>query len=375
MKFLDDFRDAETARKLVDTIRRRSDRRYILMDVCGGQTHNLLRYGIEQSLFPPVELIHGPGCPVCVTPAEVISRAQRLALQPGVILTSFGDMLRVPGEDGSLLETRARGGDVRVVQSPLEAVRVAQQTPDHQVVFFAVGFETTAPATALAVRAAESEGIENFSILNAHVRVLPAMEAIVHDPSNQVEGFLAAGHVCAITGFAAYHSFAKDNQVPVVICGFEPLDLLIGISQLIEKIDESSFTVLNAYQRGVVERGNEHAQRLVHSVYDVADKPWRGLGVIPSGGYELNAKYDRYDANLRFPESGFATHDRESECRAADVLMGRLRPPDCPLFSTVCRPESPQGAPMVSSEGACAAYMQHQPIPISAATSRMSEDE
>ncbi|MCA9080320.1 MAG: hydrogenase formation protein HypD [Planctomycetaceae bacterium] len=364
MKYVDEFRDPQAAQRLVEEIRRLATRPWVLMEVCGGQTHGLLRYGIEESLGGAVELIHGPGCPVCVTPAEDIDQACVLASRPGIILASFGDMLRVPGHNGSLLEARARGADVRPVYSPVDAVRIAQAQPDREVVFFAVGFETTTPATALAVLQAAEAGTDNFSLLDAHVRVLPAMEAVLAAPENRVQGFLAAGHVCTVTGFEEYHELASRFGVPIVVTGFEPVDLLEGIRDCIRQLEAGTATVTNHYARSVRPGGNTAAQGIVNQVYEVADVAWRGFGVIPAGGLRLRPKYQHYDARHRYQITASRTSGSDThidECPAAKVLAGRMKPPECPQFGTACTPTTPLGAPMVSSEGACAAYFRYRP--------------
>lgn len=368
MKYVDEFRDSETARQLVEDIRRFATRKWVLMEVCGGQTHGLLRHGIAEELRDTVELIHGPGCPVCVTPSEDIDFAQRLAIQDNTILASFGDMLRVPGSHRSLLDVRAAGGQVRIVYSPLDAVVLAQRHPDQHVVFFAVGFETTAPATALAALQAQQLRLENFSLLVSHVRVLPAMEALLQSPGNRVEAFLAAGHVCTITGFAAYDDLVRRFRVPVVVTGFEPVDLLEGIRDCIQQLESGCAEVTNQYARSVRREGNEYAQNVIDRVYRADNCPWRGLGVIAEGGLRLCPEFERFDARQRFKElnapNDFAVIATET-CPAADVLTGQLKPPDCPHFGSRCTPDSPLGAPMVSSEGACAAYFRYQsPVPI-----------
>ena len=363
MKFIDEFRDPELAADLVRRIKDTSRQPWVLMEVCGGQTHSLLRHGIDVELQGAVELIHGPGCPVCVTDISAIDLAQQLAFLPNMVLTSFGDMLRVPGSNGSLLTARAAGANVTTVYSPLDAVRYAENHPEQQVVFFAVGFETTAPATALAVLQAQAHGLKNFSVLVSHVRVLPAMQALMQDPGNRVQGFLAAGHVCTITGFEMYADFAKQFCVPVVVTGFEPVDLLQGILECITQLESGTANVSNSYGRSVTRFGNPDAQRVVESVYQIDDRAWRGFGVIPAGGYRLRDEYAAYDAQRRFvmtnkrSTDGFEVVER---CKAGDVLSGRLKPCDCPEFGKACTPDSPLGAPMVSSEGACAAYYRYQ---------------
>ncbi len=362
MKYVDEFRDPGAAEQLAAAIRKLASRRWVLMEVCGGQTHSLLRHGIEEVLHNTVELIHGPGCPVCVTPVEAIDFAQQLALHENVIVASFGDMLRVPGSRETLLGVRGRGGKVKTVYSPLDAVMLAQRHPDQQVVFFAVGFETTAPATALAVLQAERLELENFSLLVSHVRVQPAMEALMNSPDNRVQGFLAAGHVCTITGFDTYEEFVQQYRVPVVVTGFEPIDLLEGILECVRQLEAGRAEVSNCYARSVRQEGNQSAQDIVTQVYEIDDRPWRGFGTVPRGGYRLRAKYQKFDAEKRFegvaPNSELPVIAVET-CRAADVLAGRLRPTQCPEFGLHCTPDSPLGAPMVSSEGACAAYFHY----------------
>lgn len=362
MKYLDEYRDPRAARQLLDQIRGRANRPWTLMEVCGGQTHSLLRHGIESELLGCLELIHGPGCPVCVTPLEALEFAQQLALRGDVILTSFGDMLRVPGRRQSLLDVQAIGGRVQSVYSPLDALRIARRNPNHQVVFFAVGFETTAPATALAVQQAAHEELENFSLLVAHVCVLPAMEAIATSPENRVHAFLAAGHVCTVTGFESYESFVETHGLPVVVTGFEPLDLLRGILECAEQLELGIARVSNQYARSVCRQGNLAAQRLVDVVYEVCDRPWRGFGIIPKGGLQLRDKWRRFDARLRFEDLGQLSVVEQTQCRSADVLAGRIKPPECPAFGNACTSESPLGAPMVSSEGACAAYYRYRSL-------------
>lgn len=360
MKYLDEFRDAVLAKKVLAEIRQLAARPWVLMEVCGGQTHGLLRSGIVQELEGVVELIHGPGCPVCVTPVEAIDFAQELALRPDVILTSFGDMLRVPGSRDSLLGVRARGGDVRTVYSPLDAVALARQNPSRQVVFFAVGFETTAPATALAILQADQLQLENFSLLVSHVRVQPAMESILEAADCRVQGFLAAGHVCSVAGFNSYAELTARYHVPIVVTGFEPLDLLLGIRECVRQLEAGEASVCNQYTRNVREAGNADALRIMSDVYEVADRPWRGLGMIPSGGFVLRSKWHRFDAEQRFQCIGSPLPTACSECLSGDVLSGRIKPTACPSFGVRCTPELPLGAPMVSSEGACAAYYRHR---------------
>jgi len=367
VKFLDEFRDPALARRLLAEIRERATRPRVLMEVCGGQTHSLLRYGIEAELEGIVELIHGPGCPVCVTPAEAIDFAVELAARPEIVVASFGDMLRVPGSTRSLADVRGDGGNVRIVYSPLDAVELAKNEPERQVVFFAVGFETTAPATALAVLQAAKLGLDNFSLLVAHVRVLPAMETLMSASDCRVEGFLAAGHVCTVTGFEEYDDFVRRHRTPVVVTGFEPVDLLGGILDCVTQLEEGRAEVANQYARSVNRGGNAASQDVVREVYGIADMPWRGLGVIPQGGYRLHSEFQSFDAAERFSslvslQSASQNSCRDDECQSGAVLSGRLKPIDCPAFGTRCTPESPLGAPMVSSEGACAAYFRYQSL-------------
>ena len=361
MKYVDEYRDPRRCRQLVARIRQTATRRRTIMEVCGGQTHGLLRYGIDRELEGVVELIHGPGCPVCVTPMESIDAAIELARRPDVTLASFGDMLRVPGSRESLLAARAENGSVRIVYSPLDDVRLAARQRDRQVVFFAVGYETTAPATAIAVRQADRLGLDNFSLLVSHVRVQPAMELLAADPACRVEGFLAAGHVCAVTGYSTYRSFVQRFSLPVVVTGFEPVDLLQGILECVEQLEEGRADVVNRYGRSVEVEGNRAASALVDQIYEVSDCPWRGLGVIPGGGFVLRDQWKKYDALSRYqfadsPAINQLPVMKTAECRSGEVLAGRIKPTDCECFGTDCTPDTPLGAPMVSSEGACAAY-------------------
>jgi hydrogenase expression/formation protein HypD len=355
VKYQDEYRDAATARDLAAEVRRLATRRWTVMEVCGGQTHSLLRHGVDVAVADAVELVHGPGCPVCVTPAAAIDLAVELASRPGVAVASFGDMLRVPGTRGSLLQARATGADVRMVYSPLDAVALARKHPDREVVFFAVGFETTAPATALAVRRAAALGLANFSLLVAHVRVQPAMEALAADPANRVQGFLAAGHVCAVLGFDVYDAFVARFGLPVVVAGFEPVDLLLALRECVRQLEAGTPAVANCYGRGVRREGNPQARAVLEAVYEPCDRDWRGIGRIPGGGLRLRHAWAQFDAAVRFPARTALTDDA-SGCRAGDVLTGRLKPSECPHFGRGCTPETPLGAPMVSSEGACAAY-------------------
>jgi hydrogenase expression/formation protein HypD len=358
VKYVDEYRDPLLAERLLANLQKTVTRPWTVMEVCGGQTHTLVRSGIDQMIPNKLRLVHGPGCPVCVTPLEMIDRSMEIASRPDVTFCSFGDMLRVPGTACDLLGVRAAGGDVRVVYSPLDAVVFAQKNPERQVVFFAVGFETTAPATALAVRQARRLGLSNFSMLVSHVLVLPAMALIVNAPGNRVQGFLAAGHVCTVMGYEQYHDFAARHDVPVVVTGFEPVDLLEGLLMLATQLEAGRFKVENQYARSVAPEGNRHAQRAIAEVYDVCDRPWRGLGVLPMSGLRLRPAYHDMDAELRFPSTAPSSIEPK-ECRSGEVLIGLLRPDQCEAFGTRCTPEHPLGAPMVSSEGACAAYWKY----------------
>lgn len=355
MKHLSEYRDPKVARALVERIRRTATRKWTLMEVCGGQTHTIVRQGIDEVLAGSVEMIHGPGCPVCVTPLEQIDRALHLASRADVIFTSFGDMLRVPGTEGDLLQVRARGGDVRIVYSPLDALELARANPERQVVFFAVGFETTAPANAMAVWRARELGVGNFSVLVSHVTVPPAITAILDDPAARVQGFLAAGHVCAVMGWTEYEPLAARYRVPIVVTGFEPLDILEGIWMAVRQLEEGRHQVENQYVRAVRREGNRPAQELVGRVFQVVDRGWRGIGTIPASGLGLRPEFADFDAERRFHLYGIRAEE-PAACRAGDVLRGTIKPFQCPAFGSTCTPESPLGAPMVSSEGACAAY-------------------
>jgi hydrogenase expression/formation protein HypD len=360
MKYLDEFRAAEPVRRLSQAIRRLVTRPWTIMEICGGQTHAILRFGLDALLPSEVTLVHGPGCPVCVTPIEVLDTAMTLTRRPGVTLCSFGDMLRVPGSRGDLFQARAEGGDVRVVQTPREAVRLAQQQRQRQVVWFAVGFETTAPATALAVKQARELGLDNFSVLLAHVRVPPAVEAILSSPGNRIQGFLAAGHVCTVMGTAEYEELARRFQVPIVVTGFEPCDILQGVLHCVRQLERGEHRVENVYTRVVHRQGNRQAQALMAEVFRPTTLPWRGLGPMPAGGLAFAPEYQDFDALRRFGCHA-SPAPVASECIAGLVLQGLRKPTDCPAFASRCTPESPLGAPMVSSEGACAAYYRYRP--------------
>ena len=356
MRYLDEYRDDRISRALLRDISRIITRPWTIMEVCGGQTHTLIRQGIDQVLPAQIELVHGPGCPVCVTPLALIDEAIGMAKRPDAILCSFGDMLRVPGSSEDLFMARAAGGDVRVVYSPLDALEVARRNPERTVVFFAVGFETTAPANAMAVRQARQLGVENFALLVAHVLVPPAIMAILVSPGNRVQGFLAPGHVCAVQGWREYEPIARDFGVPLVVTGFEPVDLLEGIRMLVAQLEEGRAEVENQYVRAVERAGNAPAQAVVAEVFEVCDRAWRGIGVIPASGLRLREAYAMHDAERRFPRAAGVPASESEVCIAGDVLRGRAKPAQCPAFGSECRPDHPLGAPMVSAEGACAAY-------------------
>lgn len=355
MKYLSEYRDGRVARALVAKIRAAASRPWALMEVCGGQTHTIVKQGIDELLDGAVEMIHGPGCPVCVTPIEQIDRALHLAARDDVLFTSFGDMLRVPGSACDLLAIRARGGTVRIVYSPLDALELARKHPDRQVVFFAVGFETTAPANAMAVWRARELGVTNFTVLVSHVTVPPAMIALLESPDNRVQAFLAAGHVCTVMGWTEYEPIAAQYRVPIVVTGFEPVDILEGILMAVRQLEEGRHEVENQYARSVRRDGNQPAQELVGRVFEVVDRKWRGIGEIPRSGLGLRLEFAEFDAERRFGLEGIQASESPL-CHAGEVLRGRLKPVECPAFGAQCTPEMPLGAPMVSSEGACAAY-------------------
>ncbi|MER7197983.1 hydrogenase formation protein HypD [Streptomyces sp. CB01635] len=366
MKYLDEFQDPDLARRLLDDIHSVVTRPWALMEVCGGQTHTIIRHGIDQLLPDQVELIHGPGCPVCVTPLEVIDKALEIASRPGVIFCSFGDMLRVPGTGRDLFQVRGEGGDVRVVYSPLDALHIAQQNPDREVVFFGIGFETTAPPNAMTVYQARKLGIRNFSLLVSHVRVPPAIEAIMQSPNCRVQGFLAAGHVCSVMGIGEYPELADRYRVPIVVTGFEPLDILEGVRRTVLQLERGEHKVDNAYPRAVRPEGNPAAQAMLADVFEGTDRAWRGIGVIPDSGWRLSSRYRDFDAEHRFSVAGIDTRE-PAECRSGEVLQGLLKPNECAAFGTTCTPRNPLGATMVSSEGACAAYYLYRRLDITTA--------
>jgi len=356
--FLEGYRDAKLVKGVLNKIHQRVSQSWSIMEICGGQTHAIMQYGLDQLLPDEIELVHGPGCPVCVTALELIDQALWIAMQPNLVLASFGDMLRVPGSKGDLFSARAGGGQVRVVYSPMDAVKLAQQHPELDVVFFAIGFETTAPANAMAVIQAEKLGLKNFSILPANVLVPPAMHAILSSPNNRIQGFLAAGHVCAVMGYWEYPPIAEQYKVPIVVTGFEPLDLLNGILRTVTLLETGRITVENAYPRAVTYKGNQAAQALIKRVFIPVDRNWRGIGTIPQSGLGLREAYHQYDASQRYAVGTIKTEESKI-CIAGQVLQGLKKPSDCPAFGTLCTPQTPLGAPMVSSEGACAAYFRY----------------
>ncbi len=363
MKFIDEYRDGKAAARYARLIARATTKPWTIMEVCGGQTHAIVKFGIDELLPKDVELVHGPGCPVCVTPLELIDKAIEIASRPNVIFCSFGDMLRVPGSSKDLLVVKASGGDVRIVYSPLDAVKIAEANPAKEVVFFAVGFETTAPANAMAVFQAHQKGIGNFSILVSHVLVPPAMEAILSSPINRVQGFLAAGHVCTIMGYTEYEPIAQKYNIPIVVTGFEPLDILQGVYMCVKQLEEGRADVENQYARSVRKEGNLPAQKLISEVFCVVSRKWRGVGEIPQSGLGLRDEYREFDAELRFGVASY-TAEESSECISGLILQGVKKPHECTAFGTRCTPERPLGATMVSSEGACAAYYRYRRVSV-----------
>jgi hydrogenase expression/formation protein HypD len=355
MKYLDEYRDPRLAARLIEEIRRTVTRPWTLMEVCGGQTHSIVKYGIDELLPEGVELVHGPGCPVCVTPLEMIDRAHAIARRPGVMFCSFGDMLRVPGSHGDLFQIKADGADVRIVYSPLDCLKLARAHPEKQVVFFAIGFETTAPANAMAVWQARAQGLANFSMLVSHVLVPPAISAILESPSNRVRGFLGPGHVCAVMGWTEYEPLAERYRVPIVITGFEPLDLLEGILMTIRQLESGSAVVENQYSRAVTREGNTEARAMIGRVFEVCDRAWRGIGVIRGSGYRLREEFQAYDAERIFQVESVRAEE-PAICISGQILQGHKKPHECPAFAAACTPQTPLGATMVSAEGACAAY-------------------
>ncbi len=365
MKYIEEYRDADLTRKLLDDLRRAtaksssSGNSWKLMEVCGGQTHSFLKSGLDRMLPEDITLIHGPGCPVCVTPLELVDKAVALASRPDVIFTSYGDMLRVPGSGRDLFAVRAAGGDVRIVYSPLDALKIARDNPGKTVVFFAIGFETTAPANAMAVVQAKAQGLKNFAVLVSHVTVPAAIRALMESPDVQVDGFLAAGHVCTVMGYWEYEPLAEKYRIPIVVTGFEPIDLLHGILDCVRALEAGRYEVRNAYARAVTREGNRPAQEVIQRVFEMTDRAWRGIGVIPQSGYRLRPEFEFFDAEVRFPEVQVIDTQESPLCISGLVLQGIKKPVDCPAFGKECTPQTPLGATMVSSEGACAAYYRY----------------
>jgi len=358
VKYVSEYRDAELVKGVLDEIHRTVTQPWVVMEICGGQTHSIVRYGIDQLLPSEIELVHGPGCPVCVTPLELIDKGIAIASRPKVIFTSYGDMLRVPGSERDLFSVRATGGDVRVVYSPLDAVKLAQQNPDREVVFFAIGFETTAPPNAMSVSQAQALGLDNFSVLVSHVRVPPAIYAILGSPHNRVQGFLAAGHVCAVMGYWEYPPIAEAYDVPIVVTGFEPLDIVRGVLHVVRMLESGEAAAENAYTRAATFEGNKPAQALIERIFETCDRKWRGIGVIPQSGWKLRPEFAAFDAEGRFDVADIQAEESPL-CIAGLILQGLKKPHDCEAFAKQCTPEQPLGATMVSSEGACAAYYRY----------------
>jgi len=355
VKYIDEYRDGDIAAKIVERIRRVQTKPWVIMEICGGQTHSIVKNGIDHLLPKDIELVHGPGCPVCVTPLEMIDKAHAIARRPEVIFCSFGDMLRVPGSNGDLFSIKSQGGDVRVVYSPIDCLRIAKTNPEKQVVFFAIGFETTAPANAMLAWQARQMGIRNISLLVSHVLVPPAIESILSAPGNRVQGFLGPGHVCTVVGYSEYEPLAERFHVPIVVCGFEPLDILEGVLMIVEQLEHGRHDVENQYSRVLARGGNRPAQELIAKVFTVSDRKWRGVGTIPSSGLRLRDDFRELDAEQRFNVEAIDTAEPEV-CIAGQILQGMKKPHDCPAFGTECTPQHPLGATMVSAEGACAAY-------------------
>jgi hydrogenase expression/formation protein HypD len=364
VKYLDEFSDPALAGRLLDAIRAVTTRRWAIMEVCGGQTHSIIRHGIDQLLPDQIEMIHGPGCPVCVTPLEMIDKALAIAARPDVTFCSFGDMLRVPGSSQDLFRIKSAGGDVRVVYSPLDALALARENPDREVVFFGIGFETTAPANAMTVYQAKRQGIRNFSLLVSHVLVPPAIAAIMESPTCRVQGFLAAGHVCSVMGVSEYPPLAEKYRVPLVVTGFEPLDILEGIRRTVLQLESGRHEVENAYPRAVTAAGNTRAMEMLSDVFEVTDRTWRGIGMIPRSGWRLSSAYRSFDAEVRFDVASMRTAE-STLCRSGEVLQGLIKPHECAAFGRECTPRNPLGATMVSSEGACAAYYLYRRLEVS----------
>lgn len=361
MKYLNEFRNSEITKILLQKIKKIISQPWVIMEICGGQTHSILKYGIEELLPQEITLVHGPGCPVCVTPLEMIDKAISIASRNDVIFTSFGDMVRVPGTNFDLLSVKANGYDVRMVYSPLDALNLAEKKPDKKVVFFAVGFETTAPANAMAVFEARRRNLKNFSILCSHVLVPPAMEVLLSSPHTKIQAFLAAGHVCTVMGYDEYIPISNKYKIPIIITGFEPVDILQGIYLAVKQLEEGNYEVENQYSRVVLKEGNIQAKKLLQDVFDISDRPWRGIGVIPNSGFKLKKEFSEYDAEKIFNVESISTNE-SSLCIAGEVLQGLKKPYECSAFKNGCTPEHPLGAPMVSSEGACAAYFHYKKV-------------
>lgn len=359
MKYIDEYRNSEIAKRYIDEIWRVCKGNWMIMEVCGGQTHTIVRFNIDEVLPKNISFVHGPGCPVCVTPLEILDKAIEIASMPNVIFCSFGDMLRVPGSKKDLFAVKEEGGDVRIVYSPLDALKIAIKNPDKEVVFFGIGFETTAPANAMAVYQAKRMGIKNFSMLVSHVLVPPVIEAVLKSPQNRINGFLAAGHVCTVMGYKDYEEIAKKYKVPIVVTGFEPLDILQGVLMVVKQLEEGRYEVENQYTRSVRKEGNIEAQKIIDEVFEITDRTWRGMGVIPLSGYKIRENYREYDAEFRF---SLVTKyvEEPKDCISGLVLQGIKKPYECPAFGNKCTPDHPLGAPMVSSEGACAAYYNYK---------------
>ncbi len=359
MKYVDEFRDLTTVENLSKKIKAVVKNNWTIMEICGGQTHSIMKYSLQDFLPKEITLVHGPGCPVCVTPLEVIDKAHFIAAREDVILASFGDMLRVPGSKTDLLKIKAEGGDVRIVYSPLDAVKIAKENPDKKVVFLAVGFETTAPPNALSVLQAHKLGLKNYSILSSHVLVPPAMHAILSSPENLIQGFLAAGHVCTVMGYNEYIPIAEQYKTPIVVTGFEPVDILKGILATVKQLENNTYTVENEYKRLVRKEGNVPAQNTVNEIFEVTDRAWRGIGEIPESGLKIREKYAQYDADKIFKLEDYKVEEPKI-CISGEIMQGLKRPSQCPAFGKECVPENPLGAPMVSNEGACNAYYRYK---------------
>lgn len=356
MKYVDEYRQSDVVKKAAEALHAVATRPWTIMEVCGGQTHSIMKFSLHELLPKQIRLIHGPGCPVCVTPIDLIDQAVGIASMPETILCSFADMLRVPGTESDLLTAKAKGADVRLINSPLEVLKIAEQNPQKEVVFFAIGFETTAPPNAMVVYQAKQQGLKNVSMLTSHVLVPPALKYLLESPDNEVQGFLAAGHVCTITGYNEYHALASRYRTPIVVTGFEPLDILQGLFLCVQMLENKEHAVVNQYQRCVREQGNRHSISILNDVFKVVDRAWRGIGTIPASGLGLREEYAQYDAARRFPTALNRFAMRDNGCISGQILQGKKRPGECPLFGKQCTPENPLGAPMVSNEGACSAY-------------------